>query len=306
MIDLRTLVQIMGALPVALWREWVAQVAAAAVAPIEIESMSAADIEAAIDGRRRAAIARAQGGIAVVQVRGVIIPRANILEYVGFATSVDTIVSMTRTAMADSGIKAVVHAYDSPGGSSAGVPEGHAELMALRGGDKPIVAVAEHLMASAAYWLASAADEIVAAPSALVGSIGAYVLHLDFSKALAEAGIKPTFIVAGKHKVDANAYEPLSDDAREYWQALVDDAYQRFTADVAKGRGVPVGTVRGESFGQGRVLTSEAAEGAGMIDGVRTLRDTLAAYGMPAKSAPAGGRALALERRRRALALAEL
>src|SRR5690606_21595735 len=122
-----------------------------------------AEIQAAIDKRRQVAIARRQGAVAVVPVRGVIIPRPNIWELFGVATSVQTVVAMTRAALADPNTKAVVHAYDSPGGSTAGVPEAWEQLHALRG-DKPIIAVAEHLMASAAYWLASAADEIVAAP----------------------------------------------------------------------------------------------------------------------------------------------
>jgi ClpP class serine protease len=112
----------------------------------------------------------------------------------------------------------------------------------------------------------------------------------------------PTFIFAGEHKVDGNAYEPLSDDARDYYQGLVDDVYRQFTADVGLGRGVSASTVRGEAFGHGRVLTASAAKAAGMIDQVRTLSETLSAYGVEPQQ---GSRALAPERRRRSLALME-
>lgn len=307
MIDFKTLVQMLEGGVAALWKDWVVSLiksgAMPALAALDMQALDPAEVEAAIDRRRQSAIARRQGAIAVVPVRGVIIPRPNIYEAYGLATSVDTIVSLTRAALQDPNVKAVVQVYNSPGGSVFGVPEGFEQLYQMRG-DKPIVAVSEYLMASAAYWLASAADEIVAAPSAYTGSIGAYMLHLDFSKFLENAGVAPTYIHAGKYKVEGNSDEPLSDEARAYLQSEVDETYRQFTADVARGRGLQVSAVRGEAFGQGRVLKSAAAKAAGMIDEVRTLRDTLAAYGLNETQGP-GPRALAPERRRRALALME-
>jgi len=291
----------------ALWQDWVKSVIAQGMqspglAAMDLQSLDDSEVQAAIDRRRQNAIAKRQGAIAVVPVRGVIIPRANIFEAVGWATSVDTIVALTRAAVQDPNVKAVVQVYDSPGGSAFGVPEGFEQLFDLRG-ETPIVAVAEHLMASAAYWLASAADEIVAAPSALTGSVGAFMLHVDFSKMLEAEGIVPTFIHAGKYKVEGNSYEPLSDEARDFLQSEVDEVYRQFTADVARGRGVQASAVRGESFGQGRVLNSTAAKAAGMIDQVRTLRETLITYGVA--QSDGNTRAVAPQRRRRALALME-
>lgn len=308
MIDIKTLIKMIGFGPAALWEGVIDRVSAPVTHSLfdgEPAAMDEGEIQAAVERRRQTAIAKRQGAIAVVPVRGVIVPRANIWEAYGFATSVDTIVAMTRAAVQDPNVKAVVQVYDSPGGSISGVPEGFEQLMELRG-DTPIIAVAEHLMASAAYWLASAADEIVAAPSAMVGSVGVFMLHVDYSKALEEAGVAPTFISAGEHKVEGNPYQPLSEEAQAHYQSLVDDAYKQFTEGVARGREgarVSVGDVRGEAFGQGRVLTSSAAKASGMIDGVRTLRETLEAYGLQAPSA--GARALAPGRRRRALAMLE-
>lgn len=86
---------------------------------------------------------------------------------------------------------------DSPGGGVGGVPEAFAALAAVRG-RKPTVALSNPLMASAAYWLASAADQIVASPSALTGSVGVYHLHEDYSRAADAVGVTVSYIHAGK------------------------------------------------------------------------------------------------------------
>jgi capsid assembly protease len=129
-------------------------------------------------------------------------------------------------------------------------------------------------MASAAYWLAASASEIVALPSAQVGSIGVFSMHEDVSKALDEKGVKVTLISAGKFKTEGNPFEPLSDDAKAAVQGTVDFYYGQFTSDVANGRGVAVDSVRA-GFGEGRVVTAKDALKLGMIDRVGTLDDVV-------------------------------
>lgn len=249
------------------------------------------------------ALAGKPGAVAVIPIRGVIQPHLDEWELLGFAVSTDTIGRRVRAAVADPDVKAVVLAIDSPGGFVAGVPELAAEIRALRGA-KPIVAQADHLMASAAYWIAAQADQVIASPSALVGSIGALAMHVEFSKMLEADGIKATIIAAGKHKADGNDIEPLSEGARAGIQGLVDDAYTRFVADVAKGRGVTAKAVRA-GYGEGAVLAAGVALEAGLVDKVRSLADTLAALGVgPAAPGPVGRqppRALAARRRDREL-----
>src|SRR5207302_11309430 len=117
-------------------------------------------------------------------------------------------------AIADPNVSAVVLDTDCPGGSAAGTPELASKIRAARG-KKPIIAVANALMASAAYWIASAADEIVATPSADVGSVGGYQAHLDQSQALEKEGLKVTFIQEPALKTAGNPYEPLRSAARQ-------------------------------------------------------------------------------------------
>jgi signal peptide peptidase SppA len=218
---------------------------------------------------------KAQGRVAtpgVVPIHGFISERSSIWDDLFGGTSVEAIREMFRAAMADSSVSAVILDVDSPGGTVAGVTELANEIRAARGNGKRIVAVANSLAASAAYWLASQADELVATPSASVGSIGVYAVHQDFSEAYQQAGVKNTLISAGPHKTEGNEFEPLTDEARAAMQERADAFYAQFVDDVARGRGVTSAQVKAD-FGGGRVLLAKPALAAGMIDYVGTFED---------------------------------
>ena len=121
---------------------------------------------------------------------------------------------------------------------------------------KPVVASVNSLAASAGYWLAAQAGEVYVTPGGEAGSIGVWMAHEDWSAAMAEQGVKVTLISSGKHKVEGNPYEPLSEEARTFLQGRTDEYYAAFTKAVAKGRGVPIDAVR-SGMGQGRVLGAE-------------------------------------------------
>ena len=137
-----------------------------------------------------------------------------------------------------------------------------------------MVAIANSLAASAAYWIGCAASEFYVTPGGEVGSIGVWQAHQDYSKALDEAGVKTTLISAGKFKVEGNPYAPLDEDAQAFMQTRVDEYYTAFTRSVAKGRGVPIAQVR-DAMGQGRVLGADAALAQGMVDGVASFDEVL-------------------------------
>ena len=183
-----------------------------------------------------------------------------------------------KQAVDDPGIKAIVIDVDSPGGSVFGVEELASEIRAATE-KKYIVAVANSLAASAAYWIGSAASEMVMTPGGEVGSIGVYTVHQDYSDQLANEGVKTTLIKAGKYKAEGNPFEPLSDDAKEALQKRVEEIYGSFIASVANGRGVSASTVR-SGFGQGRVVGAKEALDMKMVDRVETLQETLARLGV--------------------------
>lgn len=216
---------------------------------------------------------RAESFVGVIPIYGVIMPHANLMTEMSGGTTVDGLRRGFRSALEDPEVSRIVFDVDSPGGSVEGIPELAAEIRDARG-RKPMTAVANYTMASAAYWLASQADEIVASPSALVGSIGVYGVHEDWSGANEQAGIAPTYISAGKYKTEGNPDEPLGDVARAHIQELVDASYDLFVRDVAAGRGAGQKAVR-DGYGEGRALHPEAALAAKLVDRIGTMDEVL-------------------------------
>ncbi|MEJ7824901.1 MAG: S49 family peptidase [Solirubrobacteraceae bacterium] len=215
------------------------------------------------------------GGVAVIPLRGLITPRPSFFSLLfGGGGGLQSFRAAMREAIGSDEIAAVLIDIDSPGGSTDLIAETAAEIRALRG-TKPIVAIANTWAASAAYWLASQADELVVTPSGEVGSIGVCQAHDDITKLQEDVGVKTTLISAGAFKTEGNPYEPLSDEARAAIQAQVDDFYGMFVADVAKGRGVSVGAVK-SGYGEGRMVTAKRAVELGMADRVDSYEATLA------------------------------
>jgi capsid assembly protease len=205
-----------------------------------------------------------------------------------------------RAARSDPSVSAIVFDIDSPGGPVDGVPELANEIAGRRVPTKT-VAVANTLAASAAYWLASAADELVVTPSGSIGSIGVLAMHEDVSKALEAEGVKVSIISAGKYKTEGNPYEPLSTEARASLQDQVDQFGSMFIQDVARGRKVSSSQVR-NGFGEGRMVLASQAVKQGMADRVETLDQTLARFGV-SQGPLRAPRTVSMERLRRELAL---
>lgn len=233
-----------------------------------------------MSARRNSAPVAGGGSVAVLPLYGLISHRAGMVGDMSApeGTSTEKFGAQFRQAVADPGVKAIVIDVDSPGGTVDGVPELAAEIFEARD-KKPITAVANSLMASAAYWIGCAAGDLAVSPSAVVGSVGVYTAHQDESKYLENAGVKTTLISAGKYKTEANPYEPLGDEARAAMQQMVNDYYSLFVKAVAKGRGVNADAVRG-GFGEGRVVTAQQAVKLGMADRVATLDQVLSKYGV--------------------------
>ena len=230
------------------------------------------------EARRQATQVNAGGagnGIAVLPLYGVVTQRGNMVDDVSGSGSVSTqqFASSLRQALVDDTVGQILIDIDSPGGSVYGVSELADEIINARN-HKPVVAIANSLAASAAYWIGACASEFYVTPGGEVGSIGVWQAHQDYSRAMDEAGVTTTLISAGKFKVEGNPYTPLDEEAQAFMQSRVDDYYGAFTKAVARGRGVPIAQVR-EGMGQGRVLGADAALTHQMVDGVATLDDVI-------------------------------
>jgi HK97 family phage major capsid protein len=248
-------------------------------------SFSAEEIRARSGDRKP--VTKSGGAIAVLPLYGVISQRMNLMAEYSGGTSTERFSDDFDAAMADPNVSAIVIDCDSPGGNVSGTPELARRIYDSRGKGKQIVAVANTLMASAAYWICAAADEVVVTPSGEVGSIGVYCIHLDESGLNEQLGLKYTLISAGEHKTEGNPFEPLSPEAFDYAQGQISDINAMFVGDVAKFRGTDVKTVNA-NFGQGRTFLAKKAVAAGLADKVATLQATLTRLG--AKSVGLSGR----------------
>jgi signal peptide peptidase SppA len=213
-------------------------------------------------------------GTAIVPVYGVITQSSSAFSSLFGGTSLDGLQATLMQLRDDTSIRSIVLHFRSPGGGVYGIDE-TADVIAEVRKRKRVVAFTDSMCASAAYWLASACERIVATPSAELGSIGVYAVHFDYSKQLAEEGVVPTLIKAGEHKAEGNPFQPLSDEDHAAMQTRINDYYSLFTSRVARGRGVSVDQVRGEKFGDGRIVGAKQAESAGMADEVGTFGDVI-------------------------------
>lgn len=233
-----------------------------------------AEWQAAAAAAKERAQKSTRKGIAVIPIFGTISRRAGLFTDSSGGASIESITADFRAALKSEDVGTIILDIDSPGGSVSGLDELAAEIFAARG-QKRIIAIADHFAASAAYYLGSQAHEFVAAPTSEVGSIGVWMLHMDFSRNLDREGITPTFISFGKNKTEGNPFQPMSDETMAHFQSQVDEFGQMFVRAVSRGRGVSMKTVR-EKFGDGRMFMALEALALGMVDRVATLDETIA------------------------------
>lgn len=231
-------------------------------------------------------LSRRHRGVALIPVLGSLVNRGAWLDASSGLTSYEGTIAQIRDAAADPSVATIVLDIDSPGGEAGGMVGIASAIRAARE-QKRVVAVVDDMAASAAYGIASAADEIVVSETSVVGSIGVVLLHLDRSAELAAQGVKPTLIHAGAHKVDGNAYGPLPEAVRADMQARVNQIYESFLATVAAGRGEQRGR-RGRTLRtltadkarstEARVFIGREAISIGLADRIGTLEGVLADY----------------------------
>lgn len=235
------------------------------------EKLSAPEIDAAIGGRsKRSVDMTVSRGVATIPIHGVIAPRASAVGAVSSSagTSVEHIRADFQEALRRDDVAAIVFDVDSPGGSVGGIDDLATEIREARG-KKPMVAQTDGLMASAAYYLASQADQVMATRSATVGSIGVISSFMDSHRFLQDQGFDPVVVksVPGKGGVQSNG--TLSDQDRADIQADVDAHHALFVEAVAAGRGIDPEAA--SKMADGRVRIGVKAEAEGFVDRVGTL-----------------------------------
>lgn len=212
-----------------------------------------------------------RNGVAVLPVEGPLFKRASFFDEISGATSYAMLATDFAAALNDPAINAIVLNIDSPGGDAMGVSEFADQIFAARG-TKPIVAYVDGEAASAAYWIAAAADQIVTSDNGILGSIGAVLGITDTRERDAKAGVRRHEIVSSQSpdkRLDA-----ATEGGRAKLQALVDSLASVFIDKVAQYRGVSTDTVLKE-FGQGGLFVGQAAVDAGLADRIGSFEGVI-------------------------------
>jgi len=221
------------------------------------------------------------GGTAVVDLIGPIEKRPSLFgSFFGMA-SAELITAGIEQAASDRAVRNILIKIDSPGGSVDGLAElGDAVYKARE--RKRVVAQISGMAASAAYYVAAQAHRVFAGRMDLVGSIGAYLLLYDFSESFEQAGVKPVLLASeGSDQKAAGAMgTEITADQQASLQKIVDAYGRDFRSAIVRGRGMTPDAVKEQSTGE--LFMAEQALRSGLIDGIRTLSDTL--YAMRPKT----------------------
>lgn len=203
-------------------------------------------------------------GVAVIPVTGPIFRHANLLTEISGATSTGTLATDIQTALDDPAVRALVLDIDSPGGEATGINE-MSDLIFNARGQKPIKAYASGTTASAAYWIASAADEVVVDDTAQLGSVG---VVMTLQKQPERAGEKTWEIVSSN--APNKRPDPDTQVGLEQLQTRTDEIANVFLDKVARNRGIDRSEVN-DRFRQGGIATGAHAVEAGMADRLGSL-----------------------------------
>ncbi|MCH4561699.1 signal peptide peptidase SppA [Halomonas sp. EGI 63088] len=193
--------------------------------------------------------------------------------------SAERIIEGLNRAWDAKGAAVVVLHIDSPGGSPVQSQRIFDEVMRLRDeGDKPIVAVIEDIGASGAYYIAAAADEVIAAPASLVGSIGVISASFGFEEAIERLGIERRVYAAGENKAFLDPFSSVAPEQRAFWQSVLETTHRQFIDDVRQGRGDRLAD--DERLFSGLIWSGEQALELGLVDTIGSL-DGLARERLP-------------------------
>lgn len=224
------------------------------------------------DGRAHG-LYRVVDGVAVVSAVGILVNRGAWVGSYSGEVSYEGVALQIAKVAEDEDVSAVILDLDTPGGAASGV-EGLANQIASLNGEKPVVAWVNDLAASAGYYLASQASEIIGTPSAMAGSIGTVIVHFDHSGELAQKGIKPTIIQSAARKMDGHPFGPLDEHSEPYLRGMVEQFNGLFLDAVARGRG-PRLTQDAAAALEGHCFIGQEAVARGLLDRIGSFNDAI-------------------------------
>ncbi|HLE09231.1 MAG TPA: signal peptide peptidase SppA [Thermodesulfobacteriota bacterium] len=169
-------------------------------------------------------------------------------------------------------VKAIIIRINSPGGGVGPSQEIYSEIKRLRE-TKKVVASMGAVAASGGYYIAAAADKIVANPGTITGSIGVIIEFVNVEDLLKKIGLKGYTIKSGRFKDIGSPIKEMEPEEKELLQEVVNDVYGQFVEAVSSGRNIPRDKV--EKIADGRILSGAQAKKAGLVDSLGTLQDAI-------------------------------
>lgn len=200
-------------------------------------------------------------------------PSVAILEIKGLLMESEEILETIKDYTEDARVKAIVVRIDSPGGGVAVSQEIYEELVKARNKGIKIIVSMGSVAASGGYYIACAADKIVANSGTLTGSIGVLAEFPNVEGLLEKAGIQFQTIKSGKYKDTGSFSRPMSEEEKKLIQELLDDVHTQFIKTVAQSRKIPEEKVR--EYADGRVFTGRKAIEYGFVDLEGNIEDAI-------------------------------
>ncbi len=200
------------------------------------------------------------GEIALVRIQGMLMDSQNI-------------VRQLSNYRHNPNVRGIVLRIDSPGGAVAPAQEIYNEIMKLKADHKTVYASMGTVAASGGYYIACAADYVLANPGTLTGSIAAVMVFSNIEELTNKIGVKPVIIKSGKYKDVGSPLRGMKPEERKLLQSVVDDVHQQFVQAVAKGRGLPVSEVN--EIADGRIMTGQQALTLKLVDEMGGLEKTI-------------------------------
>jgi len=202
----------------------------------------------------------------------VLTDKVAVIELTGVITDSQRVIDQLIRYREDGGVKAIVLRIDSPGGSVGPSQEIYREVMKTKNA-KTVVASLGGVAASGGYYVASAADAIVANPGTLTGSIGVIMQFSNVEGLMKLIGLKTYTFKSGKHKDLGSPFREPSSDDEKILMGVIENVHDQFVRAVAQGRDMEVPRVR--EVADGRVLSGQQAMELGLVDRMGNFQDAI-------------------------------
>jgi protease-4 len=204
------------------------------------------------------------GKVALVKIEGLLVTPEHVVEEL-------------HDYAEDASIKAIVLRIDSPGGGVVASQEIFNAVKNAKKEGKKVVASMGSVAASGGYYVAAAADKIVANPGTLTGSIGVKMEFASVEKLLEKIGVKGMVVKAGEYKDIGSPFRDMTEQEQKLLQGVIDDVHSQFIEAVAEGRGLPATDVK--AIADGRIFTGRQALALKLVDEMGDLADSIRVAG---------------------------